>query len=95
MTYLRGLHMSNIKLFLKNTLLFNLVFISFAASAQEIEEVVVTATKKAESTQDLALSIEALTAESLDVNQVYDVSEIKFMMFLTLLKLHQALKLRK
>ena len=40
MTYLRGLHMSNIKLFLKNTLLFNLVFISFAASAQEIEEVV-------------------------------------------------------
>ena len=76
MTYLRGLHMSNIKLFLKNTLLFNLVFISFAASAQEIEEVVVTATKKAESTQDLALSIEALTAESLDVNQVYDVSDL-------------------
>jgi len=68
--------MSNIKLFLKNTLLFNLVFISFATSAQEVEEVVVTATKKAESTQDLALSIEALTAESLDVNQVYDVSDL-------------------
>ena len=68
--------MSKIKLFLKNTLLFNLVFISFATSAQEVEEVVVTATKKAESTQDLALSIEALTAESLDVNQVYDVSDL-------------------
>ena len=68
--------MPKIKLFLKNTLLFNLVFISFATSAQEVEEVVVTATKKAESTQDLALSIEALTAESLDVNQVYDVSEL-------------------
>ena len=68
--------MPKIKLFLKNTLLFNLVFISFATSAQEVEEVVVTATKKAESTQDLALSIEALTAESLDVNQVYDVSDL-------------------
>ena len=68
--------MSNIKLFLKNTLLFNLVFISFVASAQEVEEVVVTATKKAESTQDLALSIEALTAEALDENQVYDVSDL-------------------
>ena len=76
MTFLRGSFMSNIKLFLKNTLLFNLVFISFATSAQEVEEVVVTATKKAESTQDLALSIEALTAESLDVNQVYDVSDL-------------------
>jgi outer membrane receptor protein involved in Fe transport len=68
--------MSNIKLFLKNTLLFNLVFISFATSAQEVEEVVVTATKKAESTQDLALSIEALTAQALDENQVYDVSDL-------------------
>ncbi|MDA9315272.1 TonB-dependent receptor [Gammaproteobacteria bacterium] len=67
--------MSYIKL-LKNTLLLNLVFISVAASAQEIEEVVVTATKKAESIQDLALSIEALSAEALDVNQIYDVSDL-------------------
>ena len=67
--------MSYIKL-LKNALLLNLVFISVAASAQEIEEVVVTATKKAESIQDLALSIEALSAESLDVNQIYDVSDL-------------------
>jgi len=67
--------MSYIKL-LKNALLLNLVFISVAASAQEIEEVVVTATKKAVSIQDLALSIEALTGESLDVNQIYDVSDL-------------------
>ncbi|MDA8933668.1 TonB-dependent receptor [Gammaproteobacteria bacterium] len=67
--------MSYIKL-LKNTLLLNLVFISVAASAQEIEEVVVTATKKSESIQDLALSIEALSAEALDVNQIYDVSDL-------------------
>ena len=61
---------------MKNTLLLNLVFISVAASAQEIEEVVVTATKKAESIQDLALSIDALSAEALDVNQIYDVSDL-------------------
>ena len=67
--------MSYIKL-LKNALLLNLVFISVAASAQEIEEVVVTATKKSESIQDLALSIEALSAEALDVNQIYDVSDL-------------------
>ncbi len=67
--------MSYIKL-LKNTLLLNLVFISVAASAQEIEEVVVTATKKSESIHDLALSIEALSAEALDVNQIYDVSDL-------------------
>ena len=67
--------MSYIKL-LKNALLLNLVFISVAATAQEIEEVVVTATKKSESIQDLALSIEALNAEALDVNQIYDVSDL-------------------
>ena len=67
--------MSYIRL-LKNALLLNLVFISVAASAQEIEEVVVTATKKAESIQDLALSIEALSGEALDVNQIYDVSDL-------------------
>ena len=37
--------------------------VPFFVSAQEVEEVVVTATKKAESVQDLALSIEAFTAE--------------------------------
>ena len=57
-------------------MLSSVVIISFAVTAQEIEEVVVTATKKEESVQDLALSIEAVDAESLDVNQVYDVSDL-------------------
>jgi outer membrane receptor protein involved in Fe transport len=68
--------MSTFKLSLKNLFLLPIVFLSFAVTSQEVEEVVVTATKKAESTQDLALSIEALTSESLDVNQVYDLSDL-------------------
>ena len=68
--------MSKLNVFLRNAILSSVVIISFAVTAQEIEEVVVTATKKEESTQDLALSIEAVTAESLDVNQVYDVSDL-------------------
>ena len=68
--------MSTFKLSLTNLLLLPIVFLSFAVTSQEVEEVVVTATKKAESTQDLALSIEAFNAESLDVNQVYDVSDL-------------------
>src|SRR5210317_1204638 len=68
--------MSKLNVLLKSGMLFSLTFLSFAITSQEIEEVVVTATKKSESVQDLALSIEALTAESLDVNQVYDVSDL-------------------
>ena len=68
--------MSKFSLLLKNTLLFNIVFFSFAITSQEIEEVVVTVTKKAESVQDIAISIEALSAESLKENQVYDVSDL-------------------
>ena len=68
--------MSTFKLSLKNLFLLPIVFLSLAVTSQEVEEVVVTATKKAESTQDLALSIEAFNAESLDVNQVYDVSDL-------------------
>ena len=49
---------------------------SFAIVAQEIEEVVVTATKKEESTQDLALSVEAYTSEMLDIEQIYDFSDL-------------------
>ena len=49
---------------------------SFSIVAQEIEEVIVTATKKEESTQDLALSIEAYTAEMLDNEQIYDASDL-------------------
>ena len=68
--------MSKLSVLLRNAILSSVVIISFAVTAQEIEEVVVTATKKEESVQDLALSIEAVYAESLDVNQVYDVSDL-------------------
>ena len=68
--------MSKLSVLLRNAMLSSVVIISFAVTAQEIEEVVVTATKKEESVQDLALSIEAVDAESLDVNQVYDVSDL-------------------
>ena len=68
--------MSKLSVLLRNAVLSSVVIISFAVTAQEIEEVVVTATKKEESVQDLALSIEAVNAESLDVNQVYDVSDL-------------------
>ena len=61
------------KLFFTFTLAFSF---SFAIVAQEIEEVVVTATKKEESTQDLALSVEAYTSEMLDIEQIYDFSDL-------------------
>ena len=65
------------KLF-KNVLNYSIGFLfvfSLNIVAQEIEEVVVTATKKAESVQDLAISIEAFTAESLEKNLVKDSSD--------------------
>ena len=68
--------LSKLNVLIRNTMLSCVVIFSFAVSAQEVEEVVVTATKKEESIQDLALSIEAVSAESLDVNQVYDVSDL-------------------
>ena len=49
--------MSKLNVLLKSGMLFSLTFLSFAITSQEIEEVVVTATKKSESVQDLALSI--------------------------------------
>ena len=59
--------------FLKITFSF-CAFFSLAFStnivSQEIEEVVVTATKKEESIQDLAISIEAFTAESMEANMI-------------------------
>ena len=66
------------KLF-KNVLSCSIGFLfvfSLNIAAQEIEEVVVTATKKAESVQDLAISIEAFTAESLEKNLVKDSSDL-------------------
>ena len=68
--------MSKLSVLLRNAILSSVVIISFAVTAQEIEEVVVTATKKEESIQDLLFQLKLLTAESLDVNQVYDVSDL-------------------
>ena len=53
-----------------------LFFISLNIVSQEVEEVVVTASKKAESIQDLALSVEAFTAESLTENMIEDFSDL-------------------
>ena len=59
------------------TLLLTFSFIfSFTSVAQEIEEVVVTATKKEESTQDIAVSITAITADLLAAEQIYDLSDL-------------------
>ena len=41
-----------------------------------IEEVVVTVTKKAESTQDLALSITAFTEDDVEARQIVDVQSL-------------------
>ncbi len=51
-------------------------FFSVNTISQEVEEVVVTASKKAESIQDLAVSIEAFTAESLSDNMIEDFSDL-------------------
>jgi len=53
------------------TMLFSLQII-----AQEIEEVVVSATKKEQSVQDVPVSIEAFTAEDIDKNLVEDFSDL-------------------
>ena len=49
---------------------------SFSAFAQEVEEVVVTATKQEKSVQDIPVSIEAFTAEDIDKNLVEDFSDL-------------------
>ena len=62
----------------KSLLFSALLITSFTSEifAQEVEEVVVTATKKEESTQDIAVSIEALTDELLKSEQVYDMTDL-------------------
>ena len=47
-------------------------------SAQEatIEEIVVTVTKKAESTQDLALSITAFSEDDVEARQIVDIQSL-------------------
>ena len=49
---------------------------SVSMSAQEIEEVVVTATKQEKSVQDVPVSIEAFTAEDIDKNLIEDFSDL-------------------
>ena len=63
---------------IKSKLFLTLVTFSFSFSAftQEVEEVVVTATKKEESTQDIAVSITAITADQLAADQIYDLSDL-------------------
>ena len=59
--------------------LFSLSFLFLFSThifTQEVEEVVVTATKKSESIQDIALSIEAFTADSVAENMIEDMSDL-------------------
>ena len=68
--------MSFKQLILRNSFIFLATFFAATSIAQEVEEVVVTATKKEESTQDLALSVEAYTSEMIAENQIYDLSDL-------------------
>ena len=61
------------KIFFTSLLTFSF---SFSAFAQEVEEVVVTATKKEESTQDIPISIQAFTDETLKAEQIYDMTDL-------------------
>ena len=57
---------------------FSLLLITTSPNAfsQEVEEIVVTATKKEESTQDIAVSITAVTADQLAADQIYDLEDL-------------------
>jgi outer membrane receptor protein involved in Fe transport len=68
--------MSNNHNFIKNSILFSFVFLALSVSSQEIEEVVVTATKKEESLQDVAIAIEAFTSEDITEQLIYDMGDI-------------------
>ena len=71
-----GYSMSYKNAILRSSYVFLATFFVLNSVAQEIEEVVVTATKKEESTQDLAISVEAFTSEMLEQNQIYDISDL-------------------
>ena len=57
---------------------FSFLILSFSphSISQEVEEVVVTATKKEESIQDIAVSIQAFDADSIAADQIYDLSDL-------------------
>ena len=50
---------------------------SLSLTAQDIEEVIVTATKKAESIQDLAISVEAFNAEDISANMIDELDDLQ------------------
>ena len=72
---LGGSNMNKISKFALSCSVGFLFFISLNVVSQEVEEVVVTATKKAESVQDLALSIQAFTAEDVSENMIENMSD--------------------
>ena len=63
------------KLAFSFSLFFSLIFTALI-TAQEIEEVVVTATKQEKSVQDIPVSIEAFTSEDIDKNLIEDFSDL-------------------
>ena len=68
--------MSNNHNFIKNSILFSFVFLALSVTSQEIEEVVVTATKKEESLQDVAIALDAFTSEDITEQLIYDRGDI-------------------
>ena len=72
----RGISMSFKNLILRTSFVFLASFFVLNTVAQEIEEVVVTATKKEESLQDVALAVEALSADDIAAQQIFDLSDI-------------------
>jgi len=72
----RGISMSLKNLILRTSFVFLASFFVLNTVSQEIEEVVVTATKKEESLQDVALAVTALSSEDIAVQQIYDLSDI-------------------
>ena len=70
--------MSFKNLILRTSFVFLASFFVLNTVAQEIEEVVVTATKKEESLQDVALAVEALNADDIAAQQIFDLSDIYF-----------------
>ena len=77
-TYIRqrGTSMSFKNLILRTSFVFLASFFVLNTVAQEIEEVVVTATKKEESLQDVALAVTALSSDDIAAQQIYDLSDI-------------------
>jgi iron complex outermembrane receptor protein len=57
--------------------MFSFFAVHSASAVIELEEVVVTATKRTESTQDIALSIETVSGETMEAMGITDFSELQ------------------